>query len=66
MSKLRDVCIKYREELFGDIERNLCLDHYNTIFKTEYKEGQIEMYNSRCAFCNEEKLCVVHLPKTKL
>ncbi len=52
MSKLRDVCIKYREELFGDIERNLCLDHYNTIFKTEYKEGQIEMYNSRCAFCN--------------
>lgn len=64
MSKLRDVCVKYREELFGHIERNLCLEHYNSIFKTEYKEGEVEMHQSRCRFCNEEKLCVVHSPRS--
>ncbi len=63
MSKLRYVCNKYREELFGHIERNLCLEHYNAIFGSDLKEGECEIHKSHCFFCNEEKICVVHRGK---
>lgn len=52
MSKLRDVCIKYREELFGDIEKGLCLKHYNMLFKTDFKEDEVKRDKTQCFLCN--------------
>lgn len=49
---------KHRKELFIDIEENLCLEHYNKIFKVELTENDVEFQQSMCYFCKEEKPCV--------
>lgn len=49
---------KHRKELFADIENNLCLEHYNTIHKTNLTENDAEFKQSVCYFCKKEKSCI--------
>jgi len=64
--RIKYICKKYRDELFGEIERNLCIDHYNDLFGLQVTVDDIETKLSRCRFCNEEKICVVHPLKEKV
>lgn len=57
---IKYVCKKYRDELFGDIERNLCLEHYNAIFGLQLTVDNVKVKFSRCKICNKERICVVH------
>lgn len=47
--------IKNRETLFADLEKNLCLEHYNVIHKTNFTEKDIELNPAKCWVCKANK-----------
>ena len=47
--------IKNRETLFADLEKNLCLEHYNIIRKTNFTEKDIELNPTKCWVCKANK-----------
>ncbi|MBQ5677749.1 MAG: hypothetical protein IIV47_02670 [Clostridia bacterium] len=46
---------KYREVIFEDLEKNLCLEHYNVIHKTNFTEKDIELNPTKCWVCKHIK-----------
>lgn len=46
---------KNRKTLFADIEKNLCLEHYNIIHKTNFTENDIELNPTKCWVCKANK-----------
>lgn len=62
---LRYIAIKYRTELFADIEKNLCLDHFNKVFELDLCENDVELEMNFCHQCKEEKPCVQSWDKSK-
>lgn len=46
---------KHRKELFPDLEKNLCLEHYNILHKTTLSEDEVELNPEECWFCKEIK-----------
>ena len=57
---VRYVCKKYRDEIAEDFEKNLCIEHYNQLFRLQLSVDDVETMVSECKLCNEEKVCVVH------
>lgn len=47
--------IKNRETLFADLEKNLCLEHYNIIHKMNFSENDIELNSTKCWICKANK-----------
>ncbi len=55
-----EVCIvpyikKHHQEIFPDFEKNLCLEHYNIIHKTNFNENDIELNPAECWMCKQIK-----------
>lgn len=46
---------KNYKNLFPDIEKNLCLEHYNTIHKMNFTENDIELNSTKCWVCKTKK-----------
>ena len=46
---------KYGKFLFPDLEENLCLEHYNSLHKTNYTENDIVLNQTECWFCKQLK-----------
>ena len=43
-----------REKFIGDLNKNLCLEHYNMLNKTNFTENDIELNPSECWVCKEK------------
>ena len=46
---------KNGEKLFPELEKNLCLEHYNTIHKTNLNENDTELNPIECWVCKAIK-----------
>lgn len=46
---------KNHEKLFPELEKNLCLEHYNTIHKTNLTKNDIKLNPTNCWFCKISK-----------
>lgn len=46
---------KYKEIIFADCEKNLCIEHYNDLHKTNFTEKDIELNQAECWLCKEIK-----------
>ena len=46
---------KHRERIFPEINKNLCLEHYNELNKTNYTEKDIELNQTECWLCKAIK-----------
>ena len=46
---------KYGKFLFPDLEENLCLEHYNSLHKTNYTENDIVLNQTKCWLCAQIK-----------
>ena len=42
---------KYREFFIADIDKNLCLEHYNFLHKSNFIENDIKSNQTKCWFC---------------
>ena len=54
-----EVCIvpyikRNREKFIGDLNKNLCLEHYNILNKTNLIKNDIELNSSECWVCKEK------------
>lgn len=43
------------KKLFPELEKNLCLEHYNIIHKSNLNENDIELNPTKCWVCNQNK-----------
>ena len=46
---------KYKKIIFADYEKNLCIEHYNDLHKTNFTEKDIELNQTDCWLCKELK-----------
>ena len=46
---------KHSAFIFSDLEENLCLEHYNSLHKTNYTENDIVLNQTECWFCKQIK-----------
>ena len=53
--KIIELIKKYRDFIFSDIEGNLCLEHYNSLHKTNLTEKDIELNQTECWLCKQIK-----------
>lgn len=56
--KIIEIINKHRDFFLADVEENLCLEHYNFVFRQKITEKDVKFKKSTCYFCGEEKLCV--------
>lgn len=53
-----EIINKHHDFFLADIEGNLCLEHYNFVYKQNLSEKDVEFRQSVCFLCNQEKPCV--------
>ena len=53
--KIEYLLKKYGKMLFPELEKNLCIEHYNDLHKTNFTEKDIELNQSECWLCKEIK-----------
>ena len=46
---------KYKENLIADIDKNLCLEHYNILHKSNLTENNIVLNPAKCWLCKQIK-----------
>lgn len=46
---------KHRELFIADIDKNLCLEHYNILHKSNLTENNIVLKPTKCWFCKQIK-----------
>lgn len=46
---------KHHREIFPNLDKNLCLEHYNIIHKTNLTENDIELNPTKCWVCKRTK-----------
>ena len=46
---------KYKESLIADIDKNLCLEHYNILHKSNLTVNNIVLNPTKCWFCKQIK-----------
>ncbi|MBR5246292.1 MAG: hypothetical protein IKV25_02845 [Clostridia bacterium] len=57
--RIIEIMKKHREFIFGDIEKNLCLEHYNLLNRQNLTKNDVDFRKAYCPFCSKEKLCVI-------
>ena len=46
---------KHKEFIFADYEKNLCIEHYNDLHKTNFTEKDIALNQTKCWLCAQIK-----------
>ena len=46
---------KHYKRMFPELEKNICLEHYNAIHKTNFNENEIELNPTECWVCKARK-----------
>lgn len=44
---------KHSKVIFADLEKNICLEHYNELHKTSFTENDIELNQTECWVCKQ-------------